>query len=311
MKKLSSTIIKCLILSTFGITCISQSTVTIAQEYEIISFSEKFSNYSTTYKPVSILPKEYRLNKQSSQIKITQDELPDSINKCILFAKDIWESSINSSIPIIVDIKYEFIENDIETDVIYLSSSTEAIPNSLYKYLEQGANDLTDGTIIINSNTNWDCSVGNESESNFPNLTFAVLRSFAKILGFGSNIRIDNNKMLYWNSRRFYTIFDRNIKSSDNKLICDFDLNRGRPSQPLTDFFNTPNRQFYFSGNNTSYELEKTPADDQSVLSYFKNETNSLMSFSPKKGSYFFKSRHSNQICFNEIRLECQISAEN
>lgn len=131
MKKLSSSIIKCLILSIFGITCISHSSVTIAQEYEIISFSEKFSNYSTTYKPISILPTEARLNKRSSQTKITQDELPDSINKCILFAKDIWESSINSSIPIIVDIKYEFVENDIETDVIYLSSSTEAIPYCL------------------------------------------------------------------------------------------------------------------------------------------------------------------------------------
>lgn len=127
MKKISFTIIKYLILSVFGITCISHSTVTIAQEYEIISFSEKFSNYSTTYEPVSILHKETRLNNRSSQIKITHDESYDSINKCILFAKDIWESSINSSIPIIVDIKYEFIKNDIETDVIYPSSSTEVI----------------------------------------------------------------------------------------------------------------------------------------------------------------------------------------
>lgn len=100
--------------------------------------------------------------------------------------------------PIVIDLEYIPIENDIETDVIYETSTEYPIPYALYRYQTQTPDSLADGTISINSDINWNCSVENATDTGRPNLTFALLRSFAKILGFGSTIRIDNNEMLYW-----------------------------------------------------------------------------------------------------------------
>ncbi len=259
----------------------------LALDYDMISFSESFSTQGTTLN-VGIQPKGIRLNKYGSDIVINHPELPDSVLKCVLFAKDIWESSINGSMPIVIDLEYNAIENDIETDVIYETSTEYAIPYALYRYHTQTPDSLADGIIRINSDINWNCSVENATDTGRPNLTFALLRSFAKILGFGSTIRIDNNEMLYWLKKRYYTIFDKNLISSDNKAICDFSLDRGKPNQQMTDFFNSKSRLFYILAEKNLYELEKTPGTDGSVLSYFKNDS-SLMSFNPRKGAYYLR----------------------
>lgn len=259
----------------------------VAIDFETISFAETFPTKGSVCN-VKILSKELRLKKFGSDIEINHSELPDSILKCVLFAKNIWESSITCPIPIIIDLEYKNIEHDIETDVIYFYTENEAIPNALYKSIMNESEGYSDGSIRINSNINWDCTVSHETISEYPNLTFALLRSFAKILGFGSAIRADDSEMLYWLVKRRYTIFDECIKTSDNKSVCDFSLNRGKPNQQLTDFLNSKDRLFYFAEKNQPYELEKSPSKDRSVLSYLKN-SNSLMSFNPQKGAYYLR----------------------
>ena len=271
----------------FAIVCLLFSQNSAAIDLAMVSEAGALLGQPTD-SHVGILPKDMRLNKFGSDIKINHSELPDSILKCVLFAKDIWESSIYCSVPIIIDLEYKPIGPEIEIDVTYLYTEKGLIPNTLYKSQVKGADNLTDGIIRINSNVEWNCSVATDLNSGCPNLTFALLRSFAKIFGFSSAIRKDNDGMLYWSGKRQHTIFDKCIKSSDNMSICDYGLNRGKPSRQLTDFLSSENRQFYFGEKNSLYELEKTPFSDGSVLSYFKDD-NSMMSFNRSKGSCFLR----------------------
>ena len=254
---------------------------------QVISYKENFSKQGKMICR-GISPKELRADKNAARFIDLIIDAPDSIQKCIYYAVDIWQSRLQSQIPIVIGFSFKQLSNDIETEVYYRDEHKVSIPTALYKHLELSniadspiLEDMKDGSIHINSNVEWDCSVGENINSEKPNLTFAILRSIAKILGFGSTIIIDESDNLS-RSQEFYSKYDNLILTADNKPIV------GLNEIELSDYYYSDKGKFYITKYDSLYELEKWPSYGGPVFSYL-NDTTSLMSSSPQIGSYYLQ----------------------
>lgn len=211
----------------------------------------------------TVLPKSERVTSSQGEIKfIFADNVPDSIQTAVNVAGDIWRQYLDGKANIIIDIKYDVLENDIETEVTYFSYSdnTEvSYPASLYKYLfpfSTNDNNNSDGGIYINSGTSWDCSFSADAVATANNMTYAAMRSIANVLGFGASIKEyirRGESKIYFNLTDGHSVFDNLIFSSDGTRMKDIP-NPGRMIE------NAALREFIQPTSNTEiYALLQSP----------------------------------------------------
>lgn len=271
------------------------SMVLNAQEIETLSFFDKFE-VGTPVKVETILPKTERVSSEhrgNITANISPD-IPDSMRICIDVAVSNWQNYLDNDATIVLDFAYEDLagDYDIGTDVIYLTDKENQMlyPQCLAKYLGlHSQKDDLDGVIHINRHTTWDCGYSNEIESGTNNLTYAIFRSIAHVVGFGSSVRDKGgSRGITFESVYEYSVFDRLVFTSTKKM--EEVPNSKRENQELRDFCLSNSGVVYALKNDAAYQLyaPSTGFEPYRSLQYF-NDKNSLMSYDLQSGEKFLR----------------------
>jgi len=272
-----------------------------AQEFESVTYSDTYTDGTPDDFNMPLLSKEYRSSRYASSIKYDRTDIPADINICIETAINIWEACILNHTTFVIDIRYEPIDVDIRTEVYYNRTSEGYIPVALFnEQLSQYATS-PNNTIVINSNTIWDCSTGGNGSSDGKNLTFGLLRSIARILGFGSTVALNANNEFYFSLKRDYSLFDKLVVDSNGKRLSEIRLNGGRPSSDLSTYINTSGKSFWLTNGTINYQLANPPYNTELPPFTFLADQGSLMRPTLTKGAQVLQVDQATQDILNAI----------
>lgn len=203
-----------------------------------------------------------------------------------MVAGDIWSHYLGNNVNIQIDIKYTSeIANDITTDVVYLNQDNIAYPAGLHASLGFVTNEenTSCGVISINSDVDWDCSFSSDSLLSTNNLTYAMLRSIAHVLGFGSSIReieLRGTKTILGSNQHFSS-FDNIIFNSNGEKMNELPCLNNRTDNVEARAYCQPDSGVYIYAYNQSnaYKLyAPTIFNAYKSLKYLDNPT-SLMHY--------------------------------
>lgn len=214
---------------------------THAQEITTVEYSDSYAQRAgSTMKRVPMLSKEERTGTQSSTINIKYaNDIGDEYKKAIEYAASVWGSYIVNSVPIYIEVRLAEIEEDIRTIVKYGTKDGLKVPTALIAYKEHPEirdNTTPDGTIAINALTNWDFGLNENSTENAPNLAYGVMRAIARILGFGSDVVIDNAGNYKFSDKREHAIFNTLVENGSGKKIERYKCLRWTPKLRIEIF---------------------------------------------------------------------------
>lgn len=234
-----------------------------AQDYIELTFSDTFSDNNYSYSGIPALSKEKRVNSHAPSIIISgESDLEEQVSKSLDYAMSVWKSCIIGDTEIFIEIRFEDIEEDIKTTVRYQRKDDLMFPVALYAYLENmtGRDQNTpDGIITINSNTDWDYNIGDNISSDKKNLSFGIMRAVARILGFGSSIQVESQGNYSFADKRLHSVFDSMVSDSSNKKLTSIGVNRGKPSQELKEYVESPGKTFWLNTGKVIYQLAEPP----------------------------------------------------
>lgn len=255
-----------------------------------VTFEENFVPSSGNPLKLPMLQKEDRLKAKATKIEPTILTDNEQVEKCFNYAISVWENQILNGVPIYIELRDEPIDCDIRTDV-YNAINKERIyiPLSLLAYqnhLEDRDHTYPDGIITINTSTNWDYSIGEKIPSDCKNLTFALMRGIANILGFGSSVGIKTDQSYYFKNKKGYNIFDLMISNSQGKLLTSIPIMSEHSNLTLNNYIKSEHSGFHLNLNSEKIELAAPPySSSNPPLSFLKDE-NSLMRQGLEIGSY-------------------------
>lgn len=278
--KYKTTIHKLLVCALCLVTLISSRQNINAQGQIYLSFSENFMAKSNNSVKLPALDKLYRVNSRASIIRANSRTSDEQIDKCLNYAISLWQSRILDCDSIFIDIVVDEIDCDIITDVQYVQENNIYVPSALSAYTNKIHNrDHTypDGKITISSKTSWDYSLGEEIPDNCKSLTFALLRGIAKILGFGSSVKINENGQYYFGCKRGYSVYDDLVINSENVKLTSVNLMGGRPNSELNDFIQSGSKHFFVETSPTKLELTTPPYTNTNLPFSNLSDKTSLM----------------------------------
>lgn len=262
---------------------------------------EHIESFSETSEPngmsLPIAKKEDRLKSGSRlTFQILYDEnVPDTVVKCLQVAADIWRSclNINANHAITLQLAWEDLPNneDIKNNVQYvIGKNYNLIPSSLYYSVKSNEknNRPFDAKITINKNLNWDCGYNVENKAGVRNLSYAMLRSIAVALGFGSTLTLakyNSEPVVKFQHSQGHSLFENMLVSEQGIWLKD-QSNTGKKQNPkILDFCTGVYGDVYISGMHTPSQYKMyTPAsyEDNKSLMYLDNKQ-SLMHYSLDK----------------------------
>ncbi len=275
-----------------------------SQEAVYVDYVESFNAIDDTNAvSLPILSKGKRLKANSCiSFKLEyENSVPDSVVKCLEVATDIWRSclNINSNYAIRLQLAWENLPNgeDVKIKVLYFKNNdNDYVPASLYYSLRPDLqhDSSGDAIITINKNVDWDCGYSVEKEYGIRNLNYAMLRSIAVALGFGSSLSLANlnsGSIVKFPFPQGHSLFD-NLLVSENDVWLKNLSNTGRNQNPeIINFCTGVNGSVYIDGDYiNANEREKhkmyTPLnyENSKSLVYLDN-TQSLMHYSLDKTS--------------------------
>lgn len=246
-------ILLCVVLSLSALCASAQDTLTIT--------------YSDTYSPAAVQPvkipavsKAKRANRDAiSFVILGEDNLDENITKALNYAVSVWQGAIRNNAIILIEVKVEDIEECINTVVQYKVKNSEYTPLTLINSsfpLDQRPFDAPDGIIKINPNIEWDYAVGENISENGNNLAYALMRSIARILGFGSSIKVGDKEEFTFCSKRYHSIFDKRIVDSDSVMLSSI---RPNNTSGLKNYINAQGKEFYVRTATTKFKLAPPP----------------------------------------------------
>ena len=217
---------KC-ILSILGL-LFSLSSTAIGQTEETykVTYVESGRNNHSAYAPQPLVEtvvegETYELRSRQGNILATVPVSPYmtiGVEHCLMMAMDVWEEQLNIKEP--VRFKVTFNENmspdvEIQTTVEYaLDRNRNCAPLNLLNQIEfQRKDEVT--TIDINAYVYWNSSWANELEFGYDNLTTALTRHLAHILGFGTSI-VQSGTGINFANPNTASLFDNLIVNADN-----------------------------------------------------------------------------------------------
>lgn len=281
-------IINVIVLSLCSIVAYAQvatDTLRIVENFNVAGLSPNVS---------AVLPKAERLSTQKGVINFNfLNEIPDSIKTSISVAGDIWSHYLDEKANINIDIEFTPLENDIEIDIIYHSETNDAdtyYPLCLYNYLFGYDENASSAKIFINSNSAWECGYGNNYSTSANNMTYAIMRSIASVMGFGSSViekTYRNINILNFKQRSGYSAFDRLIFNSAGKRLDTIEriTNSRIDNVELRTYCQPQGDTIVYAGENSYlYKLyTPTPFQRYKSLLYLDNAS-SLMHYDLQKG---------------------------
>lgn len=215
------------ILSILGL-LFSLSSTAIGQTEETykVTYVDSVGNNYSAYAPQPLVEtvvegETYELRSRQGNILATVPVSPYmtiGVEHCLMMAMDVWEEQLNIKEP--VRFKVTFNENmspdvEIQTTVEYaLDRNRNCAPLNLLNQIEfQRKDEVT--TIDINAYVYWNSSWANELEFGYDNLTTALTRHLAHILGFGTSI-VQSGTGINFANPNTASLFDNLIVNADN-----------------------------------------------------------------------------------------------
>lgn len=148
--------------------------------------------------------------------------MSEDILHCMQMAIDTWESKIDIQIPFSFGFSIsEDLSPDVEilTDVYYSRGNREAVPTSLYyQNSKQGSPDSEVGRIVLNVDVDWNSSWAYDNSIGYDNLTTALLRHVAHILGFGITAVERDGGWGFTVASRLPSAYDRLVSNGQKTL---------------------------------------------------------------------------------------------
>ena len=206
----------------------SLSSTAIGQTEETykVTYVDSVGNNYSAYAPQPLVEtvvegETYELRSRQGNILATVPVSPYmtiGVEHCLMMAMDVWEEQLNIKEP--VRFKVTFNENmspdvEIQTTVEYaLDRNRNCAPLNLLNQIEfQRKDEVT--TIDINAYVYWNSSWANELEFGYDNLTTALTRHLAHILGFGTSI-VQSGTGINFANPNTASLFDNLIVNADN-----------------------------------------------------------------------------------------------
>lgn len=226
----------------------------------------------------------------------------------------VWESYIINGVNLYIKIEWsDDITEDIQTIVRYTKKDNIIYPIALNVYLDRlnnRSNTYPDGIIKINSQTDWDYALRDNISPNGKNLALGLMRSMARIMGFGSNVYMTDSGEYYFSDKRYHTLFNTLVSNSSNIFLNSIDVNKGMPNPQLKSYIEDVNQSFWVSTNNAKYKLASPPfSNDNPPFVYIELDGNntSLMSSSLSAGNYILQLDETTQDILNKLGWNTQL----
>ena len=161
--------------------------------------------------------------------------ISEGVEHCLKLAIDLWEDKLNLAYPISFDVKVnENMDQDIEivTKVGYSIDNGIALPSSLL-YQKMPTQTKQINSIDVNAFIDWNSSWAFDIPYGNDNLTTALLRHIAHILGFGTSI-VDRNGNTGFATNKFASVFDHLVVDNHNNTLGSL---ARRPSPTIIENF--------------------------------------------------------------------------
>lgn len=277
---------KC-ILSILGL-LFSLSSTAIGQTEETykVTYVDSVGNNYSAYAPQPLVEtvvegETYELRSRQGNILATVPVSPYmtiGVEHCLMMAMDVWEEQLNIKEP--VRFKVTFNENmspdvEIQTTVEYaLDRNRNCAPLNLLNQIEfQRKDEVT--TIDINAYVYWNSSWANELEFGYDNLTTALTRHLAHILGFGTSI-VQSGTGINFANPNTASLFDNLIVNADNLSLgslAGFDSSEAIEAFLVQDLYlNLPGGKQRLYSNSQGFVLYRSGC-------YFSLEKDNLMNY--------------------------------
>lgn len=187
-------------------------------------------------------------------------DVPQDVVDCAKLAAGIWENIIDADIVFKIKIKYGSINGDISTSVVYYYKNDICYP-AAFKNIGSENIDIdvltSAGNITVNQTIDWNYGVGGNVEEHKKNLTYGLMRSIGRVMGFGSSILLNKGTYRFSNIDN-YTVFDRLIKSREDMIpLSEVPFKRRQSSSELTEYMNL--NEHVVSDGKESYNLAPAP----------------------------------------------------
>lgn len=281
-----------------------------AQEYFEITYSDSYDKgESMQITNIPFLEKNQRVRSNSAKITVSNyGELEEPVKHVIDYVKSVWQSHIVDSEDIYIKIQFsDNIEEDIQTKVSYIQKDGIIYPLSLNAYLDrffERDHAIPDGVIFINSKTQWDYALGDNITSDGKNLAWGLMRAMARIMGFGSDVVINDNKTYSFSEKRYHTIFNTKISNSSNVYLKDIQVNKTEPNAILKSYIEDPGQTFWVLGEKSKYKLAPLPySKDNPPFVYLDPQSynSSLMCSNLSSGNYVLQIDNETQDILNGL----------
>lgn len=276
-----------------------------SQEKIYIDYVDKFDVSDSVQVSLPILNKANRLKSNSAiSFKIEHDEnVPDSVVKSLKVASDVWRSclKINSAYQIKLKLVWQELADDEDVrisvayvpDAIFKNYSPTSLHNSLLNSPSLDS-DSPDALITVNKNKVWDCGYNIDNNIGVRNLSYAMLRSIAVALGFGSSLsyaHLSTGDIVKFPFSGGHSLFD-NILVSENGIRLNEIYNTGRVQNPdILKFCTGGFGNVYIDGLNihdnsdSPYKMYTPSNYEKNKSLIFLDNSRSLMHYSMDKSA--------------------------
>ena len=268
------------------------SPLAFAQDINFVTYNENFSQDTASVRNAPLRAKAMRKAKNhGGEIVLNYiSSVPDSIRDAIEVAKLLWEECLPCKVHIKIDVKFS--TNTSEMTVIVPYKSIQYVdtlyPASYYEtYIANNATLDNHGTVIFSDAVNWCCKYINSNSANQKNISTAMLRAIARVLGFGSTIvGDDHNRVYFQNSKAGCTPFEHLIYNDEGIPLTS--IPRGRSKNDNVDlhrYCQTGNLWLKWVGNQFKLYAPAQFESDKSLV--LLDEPGSLMHHNMPAGSNY------------------------
>lgn len=133
------------------------------------------------------------------------------------------------------------------------------------------------------------------------------MRAFARIMGFGSNVTVDENGDYRFSDKRYHTVFNGLVRNSSGKCLNELDVNKAKPSSELKNYIEEPSQNFWVNTASGKFKLSSPPYTTNCPPFVFLEDEASLMRSNLHVGDFILDIDSLTLSIINEMGWNTQI----
>lgn len=263
------------------------SPLAFAQDVNFVTYNESFPSTQAIEQnaPLRIESKR-KTNSQGAKININYSSVvPDSLKLAIDVATHLWEDILPPEANLNIDVKFAPNESDMHVDVLYISHKNDTLyAQSFHNTYYSRYGNYYDGYITFSNEIPW-CSQYIQNN----NISTAMLRAIARILGFGTTV-IKNNRgnYIFDEVNNGYTPFEYLIYNNDNIPLSSIRKQKNKKNEnlQLKEYYESSN-DFCLKLNSKQYELYAPMPFVKDKSMVFLDDPTCLMHYEMPTGSNY------------------------